>query len=170
MKVVRLSALSTGRLYPPGNIPGTHFYQRLSRPQGHSVAGRIMSMKKSNNSGDRNRDLPACSAVQDINTSIRFIFPLVPQSYLGKLRPLNNTLIPNLQGPRLPRENNPIILSEFSQTHISEVLHKNSGYVTTHRNTTINLMFNTNIFIYLQQLEDSVQYQSTVDSPVSPCE
>jgi hypothetical protein len=26
MKVVRLSALRTGRLYPPGNIPGTHFY------------------------------------------------------------------------------------------------------------------------------------------------
>ena len=25
MKVVRLSALRTGRLYPPGNIPGTHF-------------------------------------------------------------------------------------------------------------------------------------------------
>ena len=25
MKVVRLSALSTGRLYHPGNIPGTHF-------------------------------------------------------------------------------------------------------------------------------------------------
>jgi hypothetical protein len=25
MKVVRLSALSTGRLYPPGRIPGTHF-------------------------------------------------------------------------------------------------------------------------------------------------
>jgi hypothetical protein len=24
-KVVRLSALRTGRLYPPGNIPGTHF-------------------------------------------------------------------------------------------------------------------------------------------------
>jgi hypothetical protein len=24
MKVVRLSALRTGRLYPPGNIPGTH--------------------------------------------------------------------------------------------------------------------------------------------------
>ena len=30
--VVRLSALSTGRLYPPGNIPGTHFCYRLSRP------------------------------------------------------------------------------------------------------------------------------------------
>jgi len=25
MKVVRLSAVRTGRLYPPGNIPGTHF-------------------------------------------------------------------------------------------------------------------------------------------------
>jgi len=25
MKVVRLSALRTGHLYPPGNIPGTHF-------------------------------------------------------------------------------------------------------------------------------------------------
>jgi hypothetical protein len=25
MKVVRLSAVCTGRLYPPGNIPGTHF-------------------------------------------------------------------------------------------------------------------------------------------------
>ena len=26
MKVVRLSALRTERLYPPGNIPGTRFY------------------------------------------------------------------------------------------------------------------------------------------------
>jgi hypothetical protein len=25
MKVVRLSAIRTGRLYPPENIPGTHF-------------------------------------------------------------------------------------------------------------------------------------------------
>ena len=25
MKVVRLSALRTGRIYSPGNIPGTHF-------------------------------------------------------------------------------------------------------------------------------------------------
>jgi len=33
-KVVRLSALRTGRLYPPGDVPGTHFYQRMcdSRP------------------------------------------------------------------------------------------------------------------------------------------
>jgi len=39
----RLAATSTGRLHPPGNIPGTHFCWRLSRPQGHSAAGRIMS-------------------------------------------------------------------------------------------------------------------------------
>jgi hypothetical protein len=31
MKVVRLSALRIGRLYPVGSIPGTHFYQRLNR-------------------------------------------------------------------------------------------------------------------------------------------
>jgi hypothetical protein len=30
IKVVRLSALPTGRLYSPGNIPGTHFCERLS--------------------------------------------------------------------------------------------------------------------------------------------
>jgi len=49
---------------PPGNIPGTHFSYRLSRPQSHSAAGRIMSMKKfSNTIGNRTRDLPVCSAV-----------------------------------------------------------------------------------------------------------
>jgi hypothetical protein len=48
----------------PGNIPGTHFCKRLSRPQGHSAAGRIMSMKNSNYTiGNRSRDLPVCSAV-----------------------------------------------------------------------------------------------------------
>jgi hypothetical protein len=49
---------------PPGNIPGTHFCNRLSRPQGHSAAGRIMSMKNSNDTiGKWPRDLPVCSAV-----------------------------------------------------------------------------------------------------------
>jgi hypothetical protein len=46
--MVRLSALSIGRLYAPGNIPGIHFCQRLSRPQSHNAAGRIMSMRNSN--------------------------------------------------------------------------------------------------------------------------
>jgi hypothetical protein len=36
----------------------------MSEPQGHSAAGRIMSMKNSNNTiGNRTRDFPACSAV-----------------------------------------------------------------------------------------------------------
>jgi hypothetical protein len=30
---------------PQTNIPGTHFCQSLSQPQGHSAAGRIMSKK-----------------------------------------------------------------------------------------------------------------------------
>ena len=45
---VNLSALRIGHVYPPGNIPGTHFYWRLSRRQDHSTVGRIMSMKNSN--------------------------------------------------------------------------------------------------------------------------
>jgi len=54
-----LSVVRTGRLNPPGNAPGTHFCYRLSRPQGHSAAGRIMSMKNSNDTiGNRTRDLP----------------------------------------------------------------------------------------------------------------
>ena len=47
-EVVRLSALGTDHLYPTGNTPGTHFRQRLSGPQGNSKAGRIRSMKNSN--------------------------------------------------------------------------------------------------------------------------
>jgi hypothetical protein len=35
----------TCRLYPAGDIPG-NFWQRLSRPQGHSAAGGIKSIKK----------------------------------------------------------------------------------------------------------------------------
>ena len=52
--------------FPPGNPPGTHFCYRLSRPQGHSAIERIMSMKNSiDNIGNRTRDLPTCSAVQE---------------------------------------------------------------------------------------------------------
>ena len=47
-KVARLSALRTGRLYPPADTPGTHFYYRLSQLQGYSAAGKFMSVKNSN--------------------------------------------------------------------------------------------------------------------------
>jgi len=62
-RVVRLSAPRACRLYLPGNIPGTHFCQKFSRPQGHSAAGRIMSMKNSNDIWNRTPDLRVCSAV-----------------------------------------------------------------------------------------------------------
>jgi hypothetical protein len=64
MKVVGLSNLRTGRLYPPGNIPSTHFCWRLRRPQEHRAAERIRSMKNfSDTIGYRTCDLPARSAV-----------------------------------------------------------------------------------------------------------
>jgi hypothetical protein len=48
---------------PPGNSPGTHFCYRLSRPQGHSAIGRIMSIKNSNDTiWNRTSDLLICSA------------------------------------------------------------------------------------------------------------
>jgi len=37
IKVVKLSVLRTGRLYPPGNIPGTRLCHRLSLFQGHNA-------------------------------------------------------------------------------------------------------------------------------------
>ena len=78
MKVVRLSALRTGCLYPPGSIPGTRFCQRLSRPQGHSAAGRIMSMKNSNDTiGNRTRDLPTYSALPEPTALRRAIYVLL---------------------------------------------------------------------------------------------
>jgi hypothetical protein len=65
---------SLNLLKPPGLVqacrgiavplPFTHLYQRLSRPQAHSAARRIMSMKYSNDTiGNRTRDLQACSTV-----------------------------------------------------------------------------------------------------------
>jgi hypothetical protein len=64
IKVVKLWALPTGRPYLPGKIPGIHFCYRLSRLQGHSATGRILSMKTFNDTiGKRTHDLPACSSV-----------------------------------------------------------------------------------------------------------
>ena len=72
MKVVRLSALRTDRLYLAGNISGTHFCSGLSQPQGHSAAGRIISMKNSNDTmGNQTRDLPTCSAVPQPTALLR---------------------------------------------------------------------------------------------------
>jgi len=48
MKLERLSAFRTGRLYPPEHIPDTHFCSRLIVPQGQFAAGRIKSIKNLN--------------------------------------------------------------------------------------------------------------------------
>jgi len=71
MKVASLSALSTSRLYPQETFL-VLICQMLSQPQGYSAAGKIMSMKKSNDTtGNRTRDLPACSAVPHPTASPR---------------------------------------------------------------------------------------------------
>jgi hypothetical protein len=49
---------------PPGNIHDTDFCYRLSRYQGNSAAGRIMSMKNTSDTiENRTRDHPTCSAM-----------------------------------------------------------------------------------------------------------
>ena len=54
-----LSALYTARLYVQDIFLVTQFSYRLSQPQGHSAAGRIMSMKISNDTiGNRTRVVP----------------------------------------------------------------------------------------------------------------
>ena len=64
VKVVTLSVADTLYLYPRGNVPDTHFYWRLSRPQGNNAAEGILSMKSSNYTiGNRTCFLQACSLV-----------------------------------------------------------------------------------------------------------
>ena len=64
MKVAKLSALRTGLFFPPRRDPSYSFFKRLIRPQGHSVAGRITSMKNPNDTiENRTRNTLACSAV-----------------------------------------------------------------------------------------------------------
>jgi hypothetical protein len=54
---------------PPGIIPGTRFCYALNQPQGRSVAGRIMSMKNSNDrSGNRARDLTSTNCANTCPT------------------------------------------------------------------------------------------------------
>jgi hypothetical protein len=46
----------------------------MSRPQGHSAAGRIRSIEKSNDMGNRTRDFPVCSIVPQPTALPRALF------------------------------------------------------------------------------------------------
>jgi len=73
MKVLSMSALRTGCLFPQGDIPSTHYCKRLSRIQVHIAAGRITTMKNPNESiGNRTRDLPDCNKMSQPSGSIIF--------------------------------------------------------------------------------------------------
>ena len=68
------SYTSTHPLGHTGPVTGTfyftHFLWRLRRPQGHSAAGRIISVKNSEVTiGNPIRDLPACSAVPQLTAA-----------------------------------------------------------------------------------------------------
>jgi hypothetical protein len=61
---VRLSAFRAGRPLAPARFLVRISVKRLSRPPGHSAAGRFSSTEKSNDLiRNRNRDLPDCSVV-----------------------------------------------------------------------------------------------------------
>jgi hypothetical protein len=54
--------------FTPRKIPGTCFCQRLSRPNGHSVARRIRSIEKSNDFiGNRTCDLVTCGSIRYVS-------------------------------------------------------------------------------------------------------
>jgi hypothetical protein len=60
----KLVSLTSRPPLPLRNIPGIHFCYRLSRPQSHCAAGRIMSTKNSNDTiANRSRDHPVCCAL-----------------------------------------------------------------------------------------------------------
>jgi hypothetical protein len=61
---MKLSALRAGCNLPPGRFLVLISVKRPRRPQGHSEAGRIRLIEKSNDLiGNRTCDLPACSLV-----------------------------------------------------------------------------------------------------------
>ena len=75
-KVVSLTHLPP---LPPGNTPGTHFCQRLSR----SATWRFRSLKNSSDTiGNRNRDLPVCSVVAHM-----LVWHNIPLAKLKKIHP-----------------------------------------------------------------------------------
>ena len=66
MKVVRLSAVHTGRLYSSGNIPSTHFCYGCVDPRAIIRAEGLYQWKNSSDTiGNRTHKPPACNAVPE---------------------------------------------------------------------------------------------------------
>jgi hypothetical protein len=134
MKVVRLSALRTSRLNPTGNFSGTHFCSGLSQPQSHSAAGRIMSIKNSNDTiGNQTCDLPACSAV--------------PQPTAPPRAP-----ILTIKGHRIQRKTAKILTINYSDDN-SETNLRFKCFVTTYWRCTMGIKHTSmheNIWFFLE--------------------
>jgi hypothetical protein len=90
---VRLSALRVGHHLPHRKIPGTRFCYRLSRPQGHSAAGRIRWTEKIHLIGTRSRNLPACSTVSGVSVMTKI-------NGLKKYKPESNREMKEKQGKK----------------------------------------------------------------------
>jgi hypothetical protein len=72
------------KMIPARKIPGTHFCLRLSRTQGHSVAGRIRLIEKKNPPHrDSNLRPRARSIVPQPSTLPRNYEPSIKQMYHG---------------------------------------------------------------------------------------
>jgi len=90
MKVVRLSALHTGRLYPPTGIPCIHSCQRPGRTRDHIATGRIKSMKNLKDSiGNWSRGIPGCRAGPQ-QTAIPRVLTFITNTRLKQTRPRGN--------------------------------------------------------------------------------
>jgi hypothetical protein len=140
--VVRWSAPHASRLLPPRKIPGTHFRQRLSRPQGYSAAGRIRSIEKSHDLiGIRTRDLPACSVVPQPTT-----LPHAPQikgltrkSVCQKiLSKLHICITDNLINVRWWELSSSYFVVSYTYLNIPRVVHSNNKFHQTNPTRQIN--------------------------------
>jgi hypothetical protein len=84
-------------------IPGTHFCERLSRPQDHSAVGRIKSTEKSNDLiGNRTGTLLACSIVPQPTTLphapsiLSIVSSIIWNLSITFIKPIFCYLVPNI--------------------------------------------------------------------------